>query len=52
MARKNLAVVQRQPEAQKDSPERFARLTSHLRVNGQPLESKLFLIQAEKDTRS
>jgi hypothetical protein len=30
------------------TPERFANLTRHLRVNGKPLESMLFRLQAER----
>lgn len=31
-----------------DTPERFERLTQHLRINGSPLVSKLFELQAER----
>ena len=31
-----------------DTPERFERLTSHIRVSGKKLESKVFALAAER----
>ena len=51
--RKPLSVV---PSSERpvdaDTPERFARLTRHLKTGtGQPLESALFKLRAEKEAR-
>ena len=45
--RKPLSVVP-QGQIDEDTPERFALRTRHLRVNGKPVESKLFLIRDEQ----
>ena len=43
---KHLKEVIAKPED--DTPERFERLTQHLRVSGKPLESKIFALQADR----
>jgi hypothetical protein len=46
----SLAIVRDEPKPDLDSPERFARKCRHLSINGQPLESKLFRLRAEKES--
>jgi hypothetical protein len=51
MARKSqsLAIVRDEPKPDLDSPERFALRCRHLKTGtGQPLQSKLFQLSAEK----
>ena len=36
------------PRPEDDTPEKFERLTQHLRVSGKPLESKVFALQADR----
>jgi hypothetical protein len=45
----NMQPAMRQPSlAGEITPERFAKLTAHLRVNGKPVENILYRLQAER----
>lgn len=46
MKRRELTIVQRTVDD--DSPERFARLTRHIRIQGMPMSSMKFTLEAEK----
>jgi hypothetical protein len=40
-----------EPKPQQDTPERFAKLTRHLSINGQKMESVLHKLEREKQDR-